>query len=173
MAQQIVVDPITRIEGHLRIECEVDDGQITNARSIGTMWRGIENILKGRDPREAWIIAQRICGVCTTVHGLASVRAVENALNLEIPVNAHHFTGGTHLRPEDRIDHGTVLAAESTEGKDSLLQGDGPALVNETRILGGQDPLLAQRRNRFTHLDECRSLREGNTTCLRRERNSS
>ena len=106
MAQQIVVDPITRIEGHLRIECEVDDGQITNARSIGTMWRGIENILKGRDPREAWIIAQRICGVCTTVHGLASVRAVENALNLEIPVNAQlirNLIVGAHCIADNMI----------------------------------------------------------------------
>ncbi len=85
-AQRIVVDPITRIEGHLRIEAETDDsGRITRASSAGTMVRGIEIILRGRDPRDAWAFAQRICGVCTLVHGLASVRAVEDALHRAIP----------------------------------------------------------------------------------------
>lgn len=88
MGKIIKIDPITRIEGHLRIDIEVDKGKITNAWSSGTMFRGIETILQGRDPREAWIFTQRICGVCTTVHGIASVRAVENALDLEIPFNA-------------------------------------------------------------------------------------
>jgi hydrogenase large subunit len=89
MNKRIVVDPITRIEGHLRIEAEMaEDGAIKNAYSSGTMVRGIELILKGRDPREAWAFAQRICGVCTLVHGLASVRAVENALGYDIPANA-------------------------------------------------------------------------------------
>ncbi len=91
MAQRITVDPITRIEGHLRIDCEVENGQISNAWSSGQMWRGIEVILKGRDPRDAWIFTQRICGVCTTVHAIASVRAVENALNLEVPLNAQYI----------------------------------------------------------------------------------
>ncbi len=91
MAQRITVDPITRIEGHLRIDCEVENGSITNAWSSGQMWRGIEVILQGRDPREAWLYTQRICGVCTTVHALASVRAVENALGLEIPKNAQYI----------------------------------------------------------------------------------
>ena len=85
-AQRIVVDPITRIEGHLRIEAETDaSGKITSAYSAGTMVRGIEIILKGRDPRDAWAFAQRICGVCTLVHGLASVRSVEDALHRAIP----------------------------------------------------------------------------------------
>jgi hydrogenase large subunit len=88
MSQRITIDPITRIEGHLRIDCEVEGGKVSKAWSSGTMWRGIEQILTGRDPREAWIFTQRICGVCTTVHSLASVRAVENALGLEIPLNA-------------------------------------------------------------------------------------
>src|SRR5450756_2464916 len=89
MSQRIVVDPITRIEGHLRIEAETNDqGEITRASSAGTQVRGIEIILRGRDPRDAWAFAQRICGVCTLVHGLASVRAVEDALNIEIPENA-------------------------------------------------------------------------------------
>jgi len=85
-AQRVVVDPITRIEGHLRIEAETDaDGKITSAYSAGTMVRGIEIILRGRDPRDAWAFAQRICGVCTLVHGIASVRSVEDALHRAIP----------------------------------------------------------------------------------------
>ena len=70
----IVVDPVTRIEGHLRIEAEVDGGRVTDAWSSATMFRGIELILKGRDPRDAWAFTQRICGVCTTVHAIASIR---------------------------------------------------------------------------------------------------
>ncbi len=88
MTQRVVVDPVTRIEGHLRIEAETSaDGTIIGAYSSGTMVRGIELILKGRDPREAWAFAQRICGVCTLVHGIASVRAVEDALKYPIPPN--------------------------------------------------------------------------------------
>lgn len=85
---KIVVDPITRIEGHLRIEAEVNNGVITDAWSSATMFRGIEKILRGRDPRDAWFWTQRFCGVCTTVHSIASVRAVENALKIKIPPNA-------------------------------------------------------------------------------------
>jgi hydrogenase large subunit len=88
MGKTITVDPITRIEGHLRIDVEVDGGKVKNSWSSGQMWRGIEVILQGRDPRDAWLFTQRICGVCTTVHAIVSVRAVENALNLEIPLNA-------------------------------------------------------------------------------------
>ncbi|OGU07018.1 MAG: hydrogenase [Geobacteraceae bacterium GWC2_58_44] len=85
---RIVVDPITRIEGHLRIEAEVSGGSVTDAWSSSTMFRGIETILKGRDPRDAWYFTQRFCGVCTTVHSIASIRAVENALGIKIPPNA-------------------------------------------------------------------------------------
>ncbi len=88
---RIVIDPITRIEGHLRIEAEVDGGTIQRAYSSCTMWRGIEQILIGRDPRDAWAFAQRICGVCTTVHAFASVRAVEDALGIEVPALAQAF----------------------------------------------------------------------------------
>ncbi len=88
MGERIVVDPITRIEGHLRIEAQIDENVIQQAYSSGTMVRGIEIILRGRDPRDAWAFAQRICGVCTLVHGIASVRAVENALDYSIPPNA-------------------------------------------------------------------------------------
>jgi hydrogenase large subunit len=88
MAKRIVVDPITRIEGHLRIEAEVQDGRITDALSSGTMVRGLEIILRGRDPRDAWAFTERACGVCTTVHALASVRTVEDALDIVVPPNA-------------------------------------------------------------------------------------
>ncbi len=91
MSKRVVIDPITRIEGHLRIDVEVDGGQVRNSWSSGQMWRGIENILQGRDPRDAWIFTQRFCGVCTTVHAIASVRTVENALGIEVPPNAQYI----------------------------------------------------------------------------------
>ena len=84
----IVVDPVTRIEGHLRVEAEVDGGAVKEAWSSSTMFRGIELILRGRDPRDAWVFAQRICGVCTTVHAIASIRAVEQAIGAVPPPNA-------------------------------------------------------------------------------------
>jgi len=90
--QRVVVDPICRIVGHLRIEVNLDDDNvIRNAVSTGNMWRGLEVILKGRDPRDAWAFTERICGVCTGVHALASVRAVEDAIGIEIPANANHI----------------------------------------------------------------------------------
>lgn len=104
---RIVVDPVTRIEGHLRLEAQIDGNKITDAWSSGTMFRGIELILRGRDPREAWIWAQRICGVCTTVHALTSVRAVENALGIEVPDNARiirNLIGGSQL-VQDHVVH--------------------------------------------------------------------
>ena len=85
---RIKIDPVTRIEGHLRIEAEVSSGKVSEAWASGTMFRGIEKILEGRDAREAWIWAQRICGVCTTVHAIASVRAVEDAVGASPPPNA-------------------------------------------------------------------------------------
>jgi hydrogenase large subunit len=91
MAKRITIDPITRIEGHLRIDVEVDNNKVNNAWASCTMWRGIEKILRGRDPRDAWLYTQRFCGVCTTVHAMASVRAVEDALKLEVPLNAQYI----------------------------------------------------------------------------------
>ncbi len=93
MTKRVVVDPVTRIEGHLRLEVTVDEKQnkVVDAISSATMWRGIEVILKNRDPRDAWAFAQRICGVCTTIHALASVRAVEDALDIQIPKNANYI----------------------------------------------------------------------------------
>jgi len=126
MNERVVVDPITRIEGHLRIEAETDGGVITRASSSGTMVRGIEIILRGRDPRDAWAFAQRICGVCTLVHGIASVRAVENALNYPIPPNAQlirnlmigaqfihdHVMHFYHLHALDWVDVVSALKAD-------------------------------------------------------------
>jgi len=104
---RIVVDPVTRIEGHLRIEAELNGGAVSDAWSSGTMFRGIELILRGRDPREAWIWAQRICGVCTTVHALTSVRAVEDALGIEVPENANLIRNiiGASQYVQDHVIH--------------------------------------------------------------------
>jgi len=84
---RITIDPITRIEGHLRVDAVIEGGELTKAWASCSMWRGIEQILLGRDPREAWFFTQRFCGVCTTVHAIASVRAVEDALALPVPPN--------------------------------------------------------------------------------------
>jgi hydrogenase large subunit len=126
VATRITVGPVTRIEGHLRIDCEVDNGKVTNAWSSGQMWRGIELILQGRDPRDAWVFTQRICGVCTTVHAIVSVRAVENALQLEVPLNAQyirnmivaahavhdHIVHFYHLSALDWVDVVSALSAD-------------------------------------------------------------
>ena len=93
---KIVVDPITRIEGHLRIEAQTENGKITDAWASGTQFRGLEIILRGRDPRDAWAFTQRICGVCTTVHAIASCRAVEDALGIEVPKNANLIRNLVH-----------------------------------------------------------------------------
>jgi hydrogenase large subunit len=129
MATRIVIDPITRIEGHLRIEAEIKDGKVVDAYSAGTMVRLLEKILKGRDPRDAWAFAQRTCGVCTTVHALASVRAVEDALNIVVPPNADlvrnlmycaqtmqdHVVHFYHLHAMDWVDVVNALKADPTE----------------------------------------------------------
>ncbi|WP_078120374.1 nickel-dependent hydrogenase large subunit [Thiosocius teredinicola] len=126
MTERVVVDPITRIEGHLRIEAQMNGKQIDAAYSSGTMVRGIELIMQGRDPRDAWAYAQRICGVCTLVHGIASVRAVEDALDYEIPPNAQlirnlmiaaqyvhdHVMHFYHLHALDWVDVVSALQAD-------------------------------------------------------------
>ncbi len=103
----VVVDPITRIEGHLRVEVTVDGGKVTDAISSGTAWRGLELVMKDRDPRDAWAYIQRICGVCTTAHALASVRAVEDALGIAIPKNASYIRNimAATLTVQDHIVH--------------------------------------------------------------------
>lgn len=87
----IVVDPITRIEGHLRLELEIEGNKVTDAVSSGTAWRGLEKIAVNRDPRDLWAYIQRICGVCTSAHALGCVRAVEDALGIKIPKNANYI----------------------------------------------------------------------------------
>ena len=130
---RLVVDPVTRIEGHLRIEAELESGKIVQAWSSGTMWRGLEEIVKGRDPRAAWYFAQRICGVCTTVHALASIRAVQDALGIEPPPAAllmrdliaasqlvhDHVVHFYHLHALDWVD--VVSALDANPGKTAAL----------------------------------------------------
>ena len=125
--KRIVVDPITRIEGHLRIEVNVDkDNVIRNAVSTGTMWRGLEVILKGRDPRDAWAFVERICGVCTGVHALASVRSVEDALGIKIPKNANIIRNLMHatLYAQDHLVHFYHLHALDWVDVVSALKAD-------------------------------------------------
>ncbi|MCD0417407.1 MAG: nickel-dependent hydrogenase large subunit [Rhodopseudomonas sp.] len=125
--RRVVVDPVTRIEGHMRVEVNVDSNNvIRNAVSTGTMWRGIEVILKNRDPRDAWAFTERICGVCTGTHALTSVRAVENALDIKIPENANtirnimqltlqvhdHVVHFYHLHALDWVDIVSALSAD-------------------------------------------------------------
>ncbi|MDD2704602.1 MAG: nickel-dependent hydrogenase large subunit [Acidocella sp.] len=125
--RRMVVDPVTRIEGHMRCEVNLDsDNVIRNAVSTGTMWRGLEIILKGRDPRDAWAFCERICGVCTGTHALTSVRAVENALGIQIPENANtirnmmqltlwihdHLVHFYHLHALDWVDVISALKAD-------------------------------------------------------------
>ncbi len=126
MTNRIVIDPITRIEGHLRIEVEVKNGKVADAYSAGTMVRGFERILKGRDPRDAWAFTERACGVCTTVHALASVRTVEDALSVAVPPNAElvrnlmfcaqymqdHVVHFYHLHALDWVDVVSALKAD-------------------------------------------------------------
>ncbi len=129
MAARIVIDPVTRIEGHLRLEAQVRDGKVEDAWSAGTMVRGIEIILQGRDPRDAWAFTERVCGVCTTVHALASVRTVENALGITVPPNAElvrnlmfgahylqdHVVHFYHLHALDWVDVLSALKADPRE----------------------------------------------------------
>jgi hydrogenase large subunit len=126
---RVVVDPVTRIEGHLRIEAVVEGGRIADAYSSGTMVRGFEKILKGRDPRDTWAFTERACGVCTTVHALASVRAVEDALGIQVPKNAEiirnlmfctqyvqdHVVHFYHLHALDWVDVVSALSAKPAE----------------------------------------------------------
>ncbi|MDX9987508.1 nickel-dependent hydrogenase large subunit [Thiothrix unzii] len=145
MTERVVVDPITRIEGHLRIEAQMNGNTIEQAYSAGTMVRGIEIILRGRDPRDAWAYAQRICGVCTLVHGIASVRSVENALNYSIPPNAQlirnlmiaaqyvhdHVMHFYHLHALDWVDVVSALKADP-KATSELAQKISPSWPNSS-----------------------------------------
>lgn len=126
MSERIVVDPVTRIEGHLRVEADIQNGKIVDAFSSGTMVRGIEKILRGRDPRDAWAFVGRVCGVCTSIHSLASVRTVEDALDIVVPPNAElvrnlmfatlymhdHVVHFYHLHALDWVDVVSALKAD-------------------------------------------------------------
>ena len=126
MSKRIVVDPITRIEGHLRIEADIENGKIVDAYSSGTMVRLLEEILKGRDPKDAWAFVGRVCGVCTSIHSLTSVRCVEDALDIVVPPNAElvrnimysalymhdHVVHFYHLHAMDWVDVVNALKAD-------------------------------------------------------------
>jgi Ni,Fe-hydrogenase I large subunit len=154
---RIVVDPITRIEGHLRIEAEVDAGRVQNAWSSCTMFRGIEIILKGRDPRDAWVFTQRICGVCTTVHAITSVRAVEDALGIQVPENAEiirsiiaglqqvqdHVVHFYHLHALDWVDIVSSLSADPAKTATLAQSISEWPLSSPTYFKGVQDRVKA------------------------------
>jgi Ni,Fe-hydrogenase I large subunit len=157
MGKKIVVDPITRIEGHLRIEAKVENGVIVDAWSSSTMFRGIEKIVKDRDPRDIWYYTQRICGVCTTVHAMASIRAVEDALKIKIPFNAEmirnlimgsqmiqdHVIHFYHLHALDWVD--VVSALSANPKKTAQLQQSISTWHNssETYFKSVQDKIAA------------------------------
>src|SRR3974377_124914 len=128
MVKKIVVDPMTRIEGHLRVQAVLgDNSAVQDASCTSAMFRGLGIVLGGRDPREAWQIAERICGVCTLVHAITSVRAVEDALRIEIPKNANsirnlmiaaefvqdHVVHFYHLHALDWVDVVSALKADA------------------------------------------------------------
>jgi len=157
MSKRITVDPISRIEGHLRVDVEVENGSVSNAWASSTMWRGIERILTGRDPREAWLFTQRFCGVCTTVHAMASVRSVEDALQLEIPLNAQyirnliliahamhdHIVHFYHLSALDFVDILQIPKADPAKTS-SLIEGLSPWTGNSKHVMkAAQDKVKA------------------------------
>lgn len=134
--QRVVIDPVTRIEGHMRCEVNIDsDNIIRNAVSTGTMWRGLEVILKGRDPRDAWAFTQRICGVCTGTHALTSVRAVEDALKIDIPDNANSIRNimQLSLQIHDHLVHFYHLHALDWVNPVNALKAD-PKATSELQM---------------------------------------
>jgi len=154
---KIVIDPITRIEGHLRIEAEVSGNKVSDAWSSSTMFRGIEKILQGRDPRDAWYFVQRFCGVCTTVHAIASVRSVENALGIKIPENAElirnliigiqnvqdHVIHFYHLHALDWVDITSGLKADPVKTAALAASISDWPLNSATYFRGVQEKLKA------------------------------
>ncbi|ASM38720.1 MAG: nickel-dependent hydrogenase large subunit [Campylobacter sputorum] len=137
MSKRIVVDPITRIEGHLRVEVMVDDNNVvTDAFSSSTLWRGLETIVKGRDPRDAGFLMQRICGVCTFSHYKAGIMAVENALGITPPLNAvltrtlmnnalffhDHIVHFYQLHALDFVDIVSALSADPFKAQDEAFK---------------------------------------------------
>ena len=141
--QRVVVDPVTRIEGHMRCEVNIDDDNyIRNAVSTGTMWRGLEVILKGRDPRDAWAFTQRICGVCTGTHAMCSVRAVEDALSISIPENANSIRNIMQLalQVHDHLVHFYHLHALDWVNPVNALKADPKATSELQQAVSPQHP---------------------------------
>ncbi|MFS1438631.1 nickel-dependent hydrogenase large subunit [Shewanella sp. 10N.286.48.A6] len=139
MSKRVVIDPITRIEGHLRVEVEVDENNvIQKAWSSSTLWRGIEVILKGRTPMDVGLIVQRICGVCTYSHYRCGTEAVENALGVKIPLNAKYLRSlmQTSLYVHDHIVHFYHL--------------HGLDWVDVVSALSADPALAAQEANKYT-----------------------
>ncbi len=137
MGKHVVVDPITRIEGHLRIEAILDDNNtIVDAYSSSTMWRGIEVIMKGRDPRDVPLLAMRICGVCTGTHYYTSTQTVEHALGVIPPKNARlvrnliqgslyihdHVVHFYHLHALDWVDVVSALKADPAKAAEEAIK---------------------------------------------------
>ncbi|MFC2287170.1 MAG: nickel-dependent hydrogenase large subunit, partial [Selenomonas sp.] len=144
--KHVTVDPVTRIEGHLRVEVQVDEatGKVTDALSSGTAWRGLELVMNGRDPRDAWAYIQRICGVCTTAHALCSVRAVEDALGIRIPTNANYIRNimAGCLTVQDHLVHFYHLHALDWVSPVEALAADPVAAANlQVEILKLRLPL--------------------------------
>jgi hydrogenase large subunit len=141
--KRVVVDPVTRIEGHMRCEVNINDQNIiTNAVSSGTMWRGLEVILKGRDPRDAWAFVQRICGVCTGTHALTSVRAVEDALSISIPENANSIRNMMQLtlQVHDHLVHFYHLHALDWVNPVNALKADPKATSELQQSVSPSNP---------------------------------
>ena len=146
MSQRVVVDPVTRVEGHLRMEAIVENGVIVDAFSCSPMVRGIEIIVKDRDPRDVWAFVMRVCGVCTSMHGLASVRAIENTLGIVVPPNAEmirnmmlcaltcqdHLTHFYQLQALDWVDVVSALSASPKEAS-AIAQSISPFTKKYTK----------------------------------------
>ncbi|QJT08251.1 nickel-dependent hydrogenase large subunit [Oceanidesulfovibrio marinus] len=153
---KVVIDPITRIEGHLRIEVEVENGKVKDAWSSSTLFRGLEIILKGRDPRDAQHFTQRSCGVCTYVHALASTRCVDNAIGVKIPENAtimrnlvlasqflhDHIVHFYHLHALDWVDVTNALNADPKKAAE-IANSISPRPTKAEDLKAVQDKLKA------------------------------
>lgn len=154
---RLVIDPVTRIEGHLRVEATVSGGKVSDAWSSCTMWRGMEIVLKGKDPRDAWAYTQRACGVCTTVHAIASVRAVEDAIGAKVPENARilrniimanqnvqdHVIHFYHLHALDWVDIVSALKADPKKTSELAKKISSWPKNSETYFKAIQDKLKA------------------------------
>jgi hydrogenase large subunit len=133
-----VIDPITRIEGHLRIELETEGGKIVKAWSETTQFRGLEEIVQGRDPRDVWAFVQRICGVCTSVHAIASIVAVENAIGSNPPEQARLIRDMVLASQEvqDHVIHFYHLHALDFVDVTQAAKADPQAAVDFARAIG-------------------------------------